>query len=238
MTRLADGLRDRFGVPKRRMRGDLLDALIRTVLSQSTTDHNRDMAFSRLKEAFPGWEAVADAGEAAIARAIRPAGLGNQKAGRIRSFLRWLRKERGELSLEFLHRETDEAAVGMLTRHKGIGVKTAYVTLMMDSGRDLFPIDVHIHRICRRLGLIGEKVTPEKSHAVLAPHVPAGRAHELHLNLLAFGRTVCTARNPRCGECGFTRACLYYQEQKGGGTARPRKPPAAPKARRTPPRAR
>ena len=158
---------------------------------------------------------MADASEREVASAIRSAGLGNQKAGRIRTFLLWLREERGALSLEFLHEESNEFAVEMLTHHNGIGVKTAYVTLMLASSRDLFAIDVHIHRIATRLGLIGEKVNPEKAHGELGPCVPEGRAHELHVNLLAFGRTICTARNPVCAECGFTRMCVYYRTPPG-----------------------
>lgn len=221
MLRLADDLRERFGVPKRSRRANLLDALIETLLSQSTTDHNRDLAFGELKRRFPDWDAVADAPEKEIAAAIRSAGLGNQKAGRILSFLHWLREERGAISLEFLHEESDETAVALLTRHNGIGVKTAYVTLMLASGRDLFAIDVHIHRIALRLGLIGEKVTPEKAHGELASIVPEGRAHELHMNLLTFGRTICKARNPSCSECGFRRICLHYRglrSREGGAS--------------------
>lgn len=212
LQRLTDGLRDRFGTPRRAARADILNALILTLLSQSTTDHNRDLAFEGLKTRFPDWEAVADAPPSTIAKAVRPAGLGNQKAARISGFLRWLREDRGELSLEFLHDMSTDAAVELLTRHNGIGVKTAYVTLIIASGRDVFPIDVHIHRIAQRLGLIGEKVGPEKAHGLLGPCVPKGRAFELHMNLLAFGRTVCTARNPKCGDCGFRRMCIYYKQ--------------------------
>jgi len=211
MRLLADDLRRRFGVPPRKPRAGILDALIQTLLSQSTTDHNRDLAFGALKRRFKGWDEVAAARPAALARVIRPAGLGNQKAGRISAFLRWLKGERGELSLEFLHAASDEEAVALLTRHKGVGVKTAYVTLMLASSRDLFPVDVHIHRIARRLGLIGPRVTPEQAHGALAPLIPPGRAHELHMNLLAFGRTVCTARSPKCGGCGLRRHCPFYK---------------------------
>lgn len=213
LLRLADGLRERFGTPRRPRRANILNALIETLLSQGTTDHNRDLAFSELKRRFPDWDSAAVATKGALARAVRSAGLGNQKGARISSFLRWLRDERGELSLEFLHEKSDEEAVDLLTRHKGIGVKTAYVTLMWAAGRDLFAVDVHIHRISIRLGLIGEKTSPEKAHAALGPFVPGGRAFELHMNLLAFGRTICTARNPACGECGFRRMCRYYRDQ-------------------------
>ncbi len=221
---LADRLLSRFGKPGRVMRRDLLDALVETLLSQSTTDHNRDMAFRSLKKTFSGWDEIADAPRTALAQAVRSAGLGNQKAGRIRDFLRWLRADREQLSLEFLHEEPDDFAVRYLTRHKGIGVKTAYVTLMLASGRDLFAVDVHIHRIMTRLGVIGEKTTPEKSHAELAPLIPRGRAHELHMNMLRFGRTICTARNPRCADCDMRRMCRYYRDaRRDAASAKPGK---------------
>ncbi len=210
---LADRLLSRFGRPKRIKRGNLLDALVETLLSQSTTDHNRDLAFNCLKKTFTNWDEIADAPQTDLARAIRSAGLGNQKAGRIRDFLRWLRKDREHLSLEFLHQKSDDFTVQYLTQHKGIGVKTAYVTLMLASNRDLFPIDVHIHRIMIRLGIIDEKTTPEKSHAELAPLIPKGRAHELHMNMLSFGRTICTARNPKCTDCDLRRMCHYYKDK-------------------------
>ena len=216
ILKLTDRLLARFGKPKRTKRSDLLDALVETLLSQSTTDHNRDMAFDSLKKTFSSWDEIADATQESLAQAIRSAGLGNQKAVRIRDFLRWLREDRGELCLEFLHHEPDDFAVQYLTQHKGIGVKTAYVTLMLASNRDLFPIDVHIHRIMIRLGIIPEKTTPEKSHSILAPLIPTDRAHELHMNMLRFGRTICTARNPKCTDCDMRRMCPYYKNKIPG----------------------
>jgi len=221
ILKLTDRLLARFGKPKRTKRSNLLDSLVETLLSQSTTDHNRDMAFESLKKTFTNWDEIADAPQESLARAIRSAGLGNQKAGRIRNFLRWLRADREQLCLEFLHQEPDDFAVQYLIQHKGIGIKTAYVTLMLASNRDLFPIDVHIHRIMIRLGIIAEKTTPEKSHSVLAPLIPKGRAHELHMNMLSFGRTICNARNPKCADCDLRRMCSYYKDKnlkksKGG----------------------
>ena len=216
ILKLTDRLLSRFGKPERTKQGNLLDSLVETLLSQSTTDHNRDLAFNSLKKTFTSWDEIADAPQSTLARAIRSAGLGNQKAGRIRNFLRWLRDDRGKLCLEFLHHESDEFTVQYLTQHKGIGIKTAYVTLMVASNRDLFPIDVHIHRIMIRLGIIPEKITPEKSHSVLAPLIPKFRAHELHMNMLSFGRTICTARNPKCTDCDLKRMCSYYKDKNAG----------------------
>ena len=221
LLRLADGLRERFGAPKRPRRKSILDALIQTLLSQGTTDHNRDLAFAELKKQYPSWESAADATQSALARAVRSAGLGNQKARSIRALLLWLRKERGALSLEFLHEKTDAEAVDLLTAQSGIGVKTAYVTLMWAAGRDLFAVDVHIHRIAKRLGLIGEKTSPLKAHGVLGPHIPKGRAFELHMNMLALGRTICMARSPLCGQCPFRRMCPYYRALRSQTSTKP-----------------
>jgi len=214
ILRLADTLRRQFGVPKLPRQKDILDALIQTLLSQGTTDHNRDLAYTKLKKKFPSWEDAANATHSALARAVRSAGLGNQKARTIHTFLSWLKKEHGALSLEFLHEKTDVEAVDLLTRQNGIGIKTAYVTLMCAAGRGLFAVDVHIHRISKRLGLIDEKTSPLKAHAVLGPHIPKGRAFELHMNMLSFGRTICTARSPKCSQCQFRHMCLYYRVLK------------------------
>jgi endonuclease-3 len=224
ILRIAKFLRKRFGIPQRPEKTDLLDSLIQTILSQSTTDHNRDLAFHRLKREFSNWDSVANAKKTTIELAIHQAGLGNQKAERIRAFLRWLQKEKGNISLEFLHEKSTEEAIALLTRHKGVGVKTAYVTLMQASGRDLFPVDVHIHRIFRRLDLIGLKTTPEKTHHEVAPYIPKGRAFELHMNLLSFGRTTCTARNPKCSQCDLTRMCQYFSDEITKKKCSPAKP--------------
>jgi len=211
---LIKDLESRYGRPNNDRNFELLDVLIETLLSQSTTDHNRDLAFTNLKKTFPDWELVNKASEKKVSMAIRSAGLGNQKAKRIKSFLKFLKRDYGILSLEFLKKKDTQFCVDFLTKHKGIGIKTAYVSLMLAANRDVFPIDVHIHRIMQRLTIILKKTTAEKSHSILAPYIPKLRAHEFHMNLLTFGRNICKSQNPKCGECNFNKICSYFLEKK------------------------
>lgn len=191
-----------------------LDTLILTILSQSTSDDNRDRAYASLRRRFPDWEQVVGADVGAIAEAIRVGGLANQKAGNIRDLLIWLKAERGTLSLDFLCGMDSGEALALLLPRRGIGVKTVFVTLMFACGKDVFPVDTHIHRIAGRLGLIPEACTAERAHDLLALMVPEGKGLSLHVNMLEFGRRVCHARNPECDRCPLRRrACVYIRRE-------------------------
>lgn len=192
---------------------DPLATLIRTILSQSTSDGNRDRAYAGLTGRFPTWAGVMKADVEAIAEAIRAGGLANQKARTIRDFLIWLKAERGELNLDFLGEMPPEEAATLLCERRGIGIKTVCVTLMFACGKDVFPVDTHIHRITRRLGLIPETCTAEKAHGLLPPLIPSGKALSLHVNMLEFGRRVCHARNPDCDRCPLRTDCLYVKRE-------------------------
>lgn len=211
---ISDTLEGLLGVPTRDGAGDVLECLILTILSQNTTDVNRDRGYAELKDRFPTWEAVLQADVKAIAVAIRLAGLGNQKSRTIKDFLSWLKAERGELSLEFIHDMETEAALELLCQHKGIGIKTACVTLSFACGREVFPVDTHILRISKRLGLIPSNCSAEKAHQVLPPIVPEGKAYPFHMNLIYFGRQICDARKPLCERCPLTHHCLYYKDNR------------------------
>ena len=211
---ISETLEGLLGVPTRDGAGDVLACLILTILSQNTTDVNRDKGYAELKARFPTWEDVLCADVKAIARAIRLAGLGNQKSQTLKNFLTWLKTEYGELSLEFLHDMETEKALELLCQHKGIGIKTASVTLSFACGREVFPVDTHILRISKRLGLIPSNCSAEKAHQVLPPIVPAGKAYPFHMNLIYFGRQICDARKPLCERCPLTQHCLYYKENQ------------------------
>jgi endonuclease-3 len=211
---ISDTLENLLGVPTRDGAGDVLECLILTILSQNTTDVNRDKGYTELKDRFPTWEDVLHADVKAIAAAIRLAGLGNQKSQTIKNFLLWLKAEHGELSLEFIHEMETEAALELLCQHKGIGIKTACVTLSFACGREVFPVDTHILRISKRLGLIPSNCSAEKAHQVLPPIVPEGKAYPFHMNLIYFGRQICDARKPLCERCPLTVHCLYYKDNR------------------------
>ena len=190
---------------------DPLNTLIKTILSQNTNDQNRDQAYAGLRSRFSTWEEVMGGNLRAIGRAIRVGGLANQKARNIQDFLRWLKRTRGKLDLKFICEMDPEGAISLLCQHRGIGVKTACVTLMFACGRDVFPVDTHVHRISRRLGLVPEKCTAEKAHELLSPLIPKGKSLSFHVNLIEFGRGICRARNPACGSCPLRASCLYVK---------------------------
>ena len=210
LAEVAARLRDRFGPIQRRPGGDLLSILIGTILSQNTSDLNRDRAYSELRRRFPSWEEVLAAPVEDLEAAIRGAGLHRQRARRIKEVLTRLMEERGELSLEFLRDLPDGEAERWLLSLPGVGKKTAYIVLLFGLGRPFFPVDTHIARVTRRLGLVRPKQEP---HAALAPLVPEGKELELHLHLIRLGREICRARRPRCRDCPLSDLCQYARSE-------------------------
>ncbi|RKU31371.1 hypothetical protein C6497_02435 [Candidatus Poribacteria bacterium] len=211
---ISNTLEQFMGIPKRGGTKDVLECLISTILSQNTTDVNRDKGYIQLRKKYPTWEQVLKASVKSIEEQIRIVGLGKQKAETIKNFLTWLNQEYGELSLEFIHKMDTEDAMDLLCQHKGIGIKTASVTLSFACGRDVFPVDTHIHRIAKRLGLIQQNCSAEKAHYELPLIIPEGKSYPFHMNLIYFGRQICNARKPLCDQCPLTDYCLYYKENK------------------------
>ncbi len=212
VRRVTAALEKQFGVPNVRRRRDLIGSFVLTSLSQHTSDLNAGRAFDALKERFPTWEQVAGATPRQIANAIRSAGLANQKAPRIRDFVRWVKKTFGDYDLSPIRKMSTGEVIELLTSVKGIGIKTVSVVLLFSLGRDVFPVDTHVHRICRRLGLAPDKATAEQTHHLMASLVPKGKSMSLHVNLLRLGRTICHARGPKCPECPVKRLCDYAAE--------------------------
>jgi len=202
---------EEYGQREWRPRLDPLSELIFTILSQNTSDVNRDQAWIRLKERFPTWESVLAADAADIAEAIRPGGLANVKAPRIQDALRVIKQERGELTLDFLARMEVDEARRWLTSLNGVGPKTAAIVLLFSLGKPAFPVDTHVHRVSRRLGLIGPKTSREQAHDDLEKLLPPEIYYTFHLNLIAHGREVCQARRPRCEICVLQEHCDYYR---------------------------
>jgi len=201
-------LEKEYGTPKRR-RIDPLDELILTILSQNTNDRNRDRAFRAMRQAFPTWEDVMNAPRAKLEKVLKPGGLAKTKSGRIQKILRSIAK-RGPLNLEYLRPLPTEEVERILQSFDGVGPKTARCVLLFSLGREAFPIDTHIFRVLKRLGIIPEGMNAAKAHQYVPQFVRDGRSYVLHLNAIRHGRAVCHARNPDCGICVIRRHCAYY----------------------------
>lgn len=195
---------------------DPLDGLIGTILSQATSDVNSHRAHRALRAAYPDWDAVLATPDDELANVIRSGGLADLKARRIKDVLATIRAERGDLDLAFLADLPLDDALAWLRHLPGVGPKTAACVLMFDLDRPALPVDTHVHRVSRRLGLIGPRVSAEKAHAALQAQLAPEQVYEFHVNMITHGRRVCRAPIPRCEVCPLTLLCNYYQGQAAG----------------------
>lgn len=207
-----------YGEPRNEPDYDPLGGLIGTILSQHTSDINSERAYQRLIATFPTWEDVRDAPTDEVASAIKSAGLSNIKAPRIQGALLMLtaqqQKHGGTKSLsDYLYAEltkrTPEEAWRSLQNIPGVGPKTAACVLMFNLGRAVMPIDTHVYRTSRRLGLIGLKVSVDQTHIIFAKMTPPEWVYPLHVNLIRHGRQVCHAQRPSCAQCPLYMECAY-----------------------------
>lgn len=214
---IATKLIERYGTPDWRQHLPPVDELVSTILSQNTSDTNRDKGFYALKGHFPDWESVRDAPVEEVIRLIRPAGLSQQKGPRIQAALRYVSDAQGAITLDFLQSMAIEDAKAWLTAINGIGPKTAAIILLFAFNMPAFPVDTHVHRVTQRLGLIDEKTSADAAHDILETIIPADEFYVAHLNIIRHGREVCKARSPLCQLCPLTEDCRYYQQ--GGANA-------------------
>jgi endonuclease III len=206
---LRDRLRLIYGRPLAPPHGQGVEELVLTVLSQSTNDRNRDVAFVRLRARFPTWQAVRDAPLADVEAAIQPGGLHRQKAVRIQEILRALSDPP---DLGFLAALPVEEAREYLTALPGVGRKTAACVLLFAFGMPDVPVDTHVSRVGTRLGLFRPGAPFEELHDAMLALTPRGGALELHVNLLRHGRRTCHARRPSCEDCALLRVCPTGRE--------------------------
>ena len=208
---IRDRLREMYGGRVNRPHHDPVHELVLTILSQNTSDTNRDVAYAGLRAAFRDWESVRDAPTAELVDAIRPGGLEPTKAPRIQAVLR----ELGEpIDLGWLREAPREAALAYLTGLPGVGRKTAACVMIFSFDRPEIPVDTHVHRVGGRLGLFRRRASFEEAHDEMLAITPPEDAYELHVNLIAHGRALCRPARPRCTECALRRMCPYFRRDR------------------------
>jgi endonuclease-3 len=208
-----------LGFPRRSSRlPDPLEMLIATILSQNTNDKNSHRAYTELRKRFPTWPSLARAPLRSVRSAIKSGGMANQKSMRIREILRSVKVRFGRFSLAALANDPNDKIMRELTSFHGVGTKTAACVMLFSLGRDVFPVDTHVFRICTRLGLAPGSRNPEETFLMMRPVIPRGKAHSLHTNMIRFGRKICRSSTPRCDICPLFHECLFKGKRRTGGT--------------------
>lgn len=199
--------------PKRapKARGNPLDELILTILSQNTSDINSHRAFRLLRQVMPSWEEVHRAPVRKVAETIDSGGLANLKASRIKAILDRIYRDQGHFDLSFLRDLRVEEVKGYLSRFKGIGPKTVACVLLFSLGKPSFPVDTHVYRVSMRLGLVNGRVSPGKAQTLLESMVPPALFYPMHTHLVEHGRKVCKASKPLCDTCPLFKLCAYVR---------------------------
>ena len=220
-----------YGLPQRNPpplnnKADPLDELIYIVITVMTSDKNADRAYERLKTQSPTWKAAAAVSVKQFVKVLSSAGLANQKAPRIKKMLTTIQELDDRVTLEFLRGWSTRDVEDFLTAFQGIGKKSARCVMMYSLDREVLPVDSHVYRISRRLGLIDPTVSYNAAMDIIQDSVDPELRYDIHVNLVKHGRLVCAARSPECSVCVFSRVCRSYWD--GYFVA----PPPAPGGRR------
>ncbi len=208
-------LKKEYGPRRWKPDRDPISTLVATVLSQNTSDVNSHRAFDSLVATFGNWEAVAAADTNEIARSIKAGGLAEIKARRIKLILHEIQERQGRLDLSFLDELTIDETKARLRKLPGVGPKTAACVLLFSLGKPALPVDTHVFRVAKRLGLVDSRVSVERAHEILENLVPPEKVYEFHLHMVEHGRRVCKAQRPRCQLCILRGLCPSAAESYG-----------------------
>ena len=187
------------------------ECMIRTILSQNTSDLNRDRAYEALTDRYPNIDSIYNASATEIEKLINIGGLAYQKSSSIKNFADWC-IENADACNNLAEME-DEDIISSLTDIKGVGIKTVCIYLSFCLRRDIIPVDVHVNRVFSRIGVVDREMGADKVFRNVNHHIPIGRHYYLHMNLIDFGRVVCRARSPRCELCELRAHCDYYNKK-------------------------
>jgi len=202
-------LANTYGSPDHNNKQDPLDELVFIVLSQMTTAPSFERVYLRLRTLAPRWDDVCNMPLRKLKRAIKDAGLSNQKAPRLKAIFARLKKDFGAVSLAFLADMPTKDAEDYLVTLPGVQRKTAKCVLMYSLGRPVLPVDTHVLRVARRLGLTKARTVGDEAHLSLEDIIPPKYRYDFHVNALSHGRAVCLAKAPRCSLCVLNRICPY-----------------------------
>jgi len=212
--RIVSVLQAIHGSPDHGNKADALDELIYIVLSQMTTIKSCGRVFDRLKRVAGEWASLSRMPIQELKSVINDAGLSHQKSRHIKAIIRRIAADFGTTDLSPLCCMSDVDALKYLTSLPGVGVKTAKCVLLFSLRRSVLPVDTHVARVGRRLGLINADVPKCRFHDALEDAITPRNRYSFHVNAIAHGQRVCLARNPRCHACPLRRQCPSFLDPR------------------------
>lgn len=185
-----------------------IDDLVFIILSNQTEEYSYSETYEALRTKYPDWSQLLGADKDEIANAIRSGGLYNKKASQIKNALQKIWSDFGDLTLDDLRNLSDEDAITYLMSLPGISGKTARCILLYTLERKVFPVDTHVWRISRRLGLAPSTPKPtDRQRQDLEAKIPVRLRYTLHVNMVSHGRQTCTTYWPKCETCVLADIC-------------------------------
>ncbi|OAP54672.1 hypothetical protein AYL99_11120 [Fonsecaea erecta] len=199
----------------------VLDALVRTILSQNTSDVNSTRAKKSMDKVYGGsdkWDAIVAGGQAKLQEAIKCGGLSAVKSKVIMSILKQTHEKYGKYSLDHLHHASSEEAMQEMLSFQGVGPKTASCVLLFCLQRESFAVDTHVWRITGLLGWRPKNATRDETHAHLDVMIPDEDKYGLHILLVTHGKRCeeCRAGGKNLGKCELRKA---FRQKKMAGEA-------------------
>ena len=232
-------MREMYGLPAWQRVHDPTSELVLTILSQNSADVNAERAFDALCDHWPAAVepgtrrrttlSTVPAGAGGASSAASPTGRQSSTPNRtswspssvrVASHRRRRRASRRHCATCARRVATTRSNSSpsaprpkrwpCFTAIPGIGRKTASVVLLFSFGMPLMPVDRHIERVAKRIGLIPRKASAERAHDMLQAQLAPERVHEAHVNLITHGRQTCHALRPACYRCAIASRCRFF----------------------------
>lgn len=208
VRRVCEALEREYGRPRHGNPERPIDDLVYILLSSRTEPELARSVYRELQERFGDWSEVAEVQRSEVFEIVRCAGFGNKRTDQIRGLVRQILRDFGDLESEELWGRDTDKLLDYLTDLHGVSDKIARCVAMYTLDRYVLPVDVHVHRIAKRLGWTNRK-RPGQAHAELEDLIPEHRRYAFHVDCVAHGRARCTASNPKCGSCPVRRYCAF-----------------------------
>jgi len=200
------GLKREYGHSRLNNPQNPLDDLIFVLLSNRTLPATALKVFDNLKQKYPCWDQALSSRPCEIKRILKPSGFANIRTNYLKKILGRIQKDFSACTLQPLTKMNKKAALSYLASLPGVSDKVAKCVMMYTLNYRVLPIDVHVHRISKRLGWT-EKNRADQAPELLESIIPAQCRYDYHVNCVQHGRAICKSTKPRCDACCISKYC-------------------------------